>query len=467
MKFALLDQIRCSCGSEEFRLEGAVTRRSLSDGPAEAVRCRRFCGLRQRPVLPGETRPPDCRQCYGQIVLEGVIRCTCGKDWPIVDGIPAFSTKRVGRTSTPGLFLAETNPRTDPRWEPFVSAHPNAIIYHHPGWIRALEEEYGQRRVHFACEDADGRLMAVLPMFYTRGFPLHLGGNATRRRLSSLPRTPLAGPLSVSREATAALLQAAVDRARQEPGLQIQLKAQSLDLDGLVDGVVCRPWRTSYVLKLPPSPEGLQFGNSTARHRIKWAVNKAAKLGVQVREAIDEKDLRAWYELYLDAMRRNAVPARPYRFFQAIWALLAPSGLMRLLLAERVEAGQRRLLAGSIILTYGRTACYAFTGCRKEDLALHPNDTIQWHAIHDACRKGFEWYDFGEVAEEHQQLAQFKGKWGAEPVPLYRYYYPAPQRLPFGSQTTSQWIGQLRAAAWSRLPLSTTARLGDWIYSYL
>lgn len=68
--------------------------------------------------------------------------------------------------------------------------------------------------------------MAVPPMFHPRGFPLHMGGSAARRRLSSLPRIPLAGPLSVNREATAVLLQAAVDRARQEPGLQIQLKAQ-------------------------------------------------------------------------------------------------------------------------------------------------------------------------------------------------------------------------------------------------
>jgi lipid II:glycine glycyltransferase (peptidoglycan interpeptide bridge formation enzyme) len=85
---------------------------------------------------------------------------------------------------------------------------------------------------------------------------------------------------------------------------------------------------------------------------------------------------------------------------------------MRLLVAERKNDKQRRLIAGSIFLKFGQTVFYAFTGCAPQDLRLHPHDIIQIDSIRDACKDGFRWYDFGEVSEDNESLAQFKGKWG-------------------------------------------------------
>ena len=93
------------------------------------------------------------------------------------------------------------------------------------------------------------------------------------------------------------------------------------------------------MLQLPGRSEELRFGNSRNHSAIKRAVNKAARMGVEVRQAESEDQLRAWYALYLDTMRWHAVPPRPYRFFKNCWELLRPHGLMRLLLAEQHEAG--------------------------------------------------------------------------------------------------------------------------------
>lgn len=360
----------------------------------------------------------------------------------------------------------ETNPRTDPRWEPFVRAHPKALPFHHPGWLRALEEEYGQTRLHLAAEDWEGRLLAILPLFYTRGLPFNLGGNVTTRRLCSLPRTPGAGVLSVDDEATTLLLESAM-RATRGGHARLQIKTFEPGLEQRAAGLVATEWRSTYITALPEDPERIAFGNSATRHRLKWAVNKAVKLGLEVREAETEAELRAWYPLYLEVMRQNAVPPRPYRFFRAIWELLRRDGVFRLLLAERNSQGKRTLLAGSVILKLGSNACYAFTGGRKQDFVFHPNDLIQWQAIHDACRQGARRYDFGEVAEEHQRLVNFKSKWGAEPVPQFRYYCPAP---PASSATHRESLGrvrQLTAAIWRQAPLSLTQEFGDRIYSYL
>jgi hypothetical protein len=34
--------------------------------------------------------------------------------------------------------------RSEPRWEAFLASHPDAVIYQHPVWIRALEKESGR-----------------------------------------------------------------------------------------------------------------------------------------------------------------------------------------------------------------------------------------------------------------------------------------------------------------------------------
>lgn len=371
-------------------------------------------------------------------------------------------------THPSALRVVEVNALTDPRWEAFVAAHPEGLIYHHPAWLRVLEREYGQKLLCLLCEDAAEVCRGIFALAYTRGLPFGKGGELAGRRLSSLPRTPVAGPLAEGDRATAALLAAAVQKVREQPTVRLQLKVSSNRLDGLLEGLVGLPWRQSYTLTLPETSDQLRFGNARSHARIKWAVNKAAKSGVEVRPAETEAELRAWYTLYLETMRWHAIPPRSYRFFNTCWEVLRPLGLMQLLVAEHKVGlqGPHQLLAGSILLKHNQTVFYAFNGRRQSALALRPNDAIQWRAVHDACKDGFRRYDFGEVTEANRGLATFKGKWGTEASWLYRYYYPAPR----ASSATHSGDSPLYSAAqraWRYLPLPATALIGRWIYRYL
>ena len=97
---------------------------------------------------------------------------------------------------------------------------------------------------------------------------------------------------------------------------------------------------------------------------------------MDVRPAETLGKLRGWYELYLDTMRRNVVPSRPYRFVVALWELLRPQGMMQLLLAEQQGARRSRIIAGTIFLQLARTVSCAFNGSQPSDLSLRPNDMI-------------------------------------------------------------------------------------------
>jgi CelD/BcsL family acetyltransferase involved in cellulose biosynthesis len=360
------------------------------------------------------------------------------------------------------LRITTVDPSLDRRWDAFVASRLDGLVYHHSTWLRALEREYGVRPLAFVCEGPQDEVLGILPLLQTRGLPMRRHADVTGARLSSLPRTPVAGPLAVDAVTLAAVVAAAVERTRAEPGVSLQLKAQTADLDASVKGLTRIAWRESYSVALPARPEDLRFGNSRNHGAIKRAVNKAAKSGVRVRAAESEVELRAWYRLYLEAMRWHAVPPRPYRFFLALWELLRPRGLMRLLVAEL----EGRLVAGSVLLMFGQTVFYAFNGRRRGDLSLRPNDALHWRALHDACAEGYRRYDFGEVPVGNEGLARFKSKWGTETALLYRYYYPPPEKVERVDAVGGSRGGQLARAAWRALPLRATAHLGDALWRY-
>jgi CelD/BcsL family acetyltransferase involved in cellulose biosynthesis len=349
--------------------------------------------------------------------------------------------------------VVELGPGDVSRWESFVAGRDDALIYHHPAWLESICSANRYRRLVLAHADGNGVIDGVLPLVHRRGW-------VTGRRLISLPHTPVAGPLADRGAAATALVDAALGYAR-EAGARLELKTRAGELDGMGAGVAGTPWSLTYVLSLPDGDAPIRFGSPRNHRRIKWAIGKATREGVEIRKADREADLRNWYRLYLTTMRALAVPPRPYRYFASLWSQLHPRGLLWLLLAER----RGRLLAGSMFLAFGSTVFYAFNGSAREQLSSRPNDLIQWHAIHVAAETGFRRYDFGEVEAGQCGLADFKAKWGAKPEPLFRYLEP-PLRSPdaLARLTAARRAGE---RVWKAMPLGATAGIGRVVYRWL
>lgn len=158
-----------------------------------------------------------------------------------------------------GLRVGVIDFRNDQRIIPFLHSHPDSLIFHHPAWLSPLQAESGQRCSMLACESDDGSLRGVMPLAYTRGLPFNISNHQTKRRISSLPRTPFAGLLSTNVAAIELLLAAAVQRAKIEDA-PLQIKTDKLLPEGIHDNIVCTPWRPTYVLSLPESVVQLKFG---------------------------------------------------------------------------------------------------------------------------------------------------------------------------------------------------------------
>jgi lipid II:glycine glycyltransferase (peptidoglycan interpeptide bridge formation enzyme) len=232
-------------------------------------------------------------------------------------------------------------------------------------------------------------------------------------------------------------------------------------LDGLLSGVIAVPAYETYILALPEQPDLLHLDAPVRR-----AVSKAIRSGVEVRQAENEHDLRAWYRLYVRTMSKLILLPKPYRLFELAWKQLRPLGLLRLLLAEHVEAGHRRLLAGFLYLQWGKAICMTTVGWLQEAQALRPNDVLHWRAIQDASAGGFRWYDFGGVELGDQGLARYKRKWGAEAKMVYNYSFPTSSvRTNSTHGRAMNPVRQLAHVTWQHLPIKAIWLLSDWSHA--
>ncbi len=334
---------------------------------------------------------------------------------------------------------------TDKRWVTYLTSMSGSPIYH-PAWLQVLEELYGYKPMHLACEDAGGNVVGILPLFYQRGW-----------RSGRVLRSVFTGSLSQDERVNSALLEGAIARTCTRPGAELHLKLMSNAVSGLVAGMVGIPAYETYMLALPERAEQLHLDSS-----IRRAINKAIRMGLEVREAQTENELYAWYELYLHTMRKFQALPNPYRYYKVAWQRLHSKGMMRLLLAEQVEAGQRRLLAGFFYLMYEKAISYVSAGWKEEDQSLRPNDLLHWRAIEQACSQGLRYYDFGDVDLENEGLARYKSKWGAKSILIYDYSYPESNQRSSNAHIVSRdSANRLVGFAWQHLPDRAVSLLSD------
>lgn len=361
------------------------------------------------------------------------------------------------------ILIEDQNLELETKWDKFVASHPEGQIYFTTEWLKTIQQESGEKLIRLACVDDEENILGVMPLVTTKGFPFGIGGVAGASRLSSLPRTPIGGPLSVSDRINELLLDEAIKLLEKYPGKILQVKSLSDKLNNSAEELVCIPWRESYIFDIPKETSSeIRFGNSKNHTAIKACLNKAIKSNIKIRLASSKMDLKAWHKIYVSTMREHSTPSRSIDFFNSLWDKLYSFGKMRVYLAEYND----KIIAGSIVFIFNGYAHYAYNGSIKEFLNLRPNDLIHWTAISDVQKIGCHTYDFGEVSKNDAGLAAYKKKWGTRIIQIYHYYYPEQKSL-YGEEIDIESVSGWKHRIISNLPLGISARLGKWTYKYL
>jgi hypothetical protein len=355
--------------------------------------------------------------------------------------------------------VVELDPLADPRWDAYVRAHPRAAAYHLGAWAAILRGAYGARPHYLAIEGDGGALRGVLPLTYRRGL---LSG----RRLRSLPAVPAAGPLGDSRADEARLLAAACALgARIARVLAVNSRAEGLERELPDLGVV--PMPPAWVLALPRDAEELR-GRWKRSSNLARSVRRAEAGDLRVREARGEDDLRAFYRLYLETMRKHRSLPRSLRQLSLARRHLQGDGVFRLFLAER--EGERAPVSGGVFHCFNGSVELLYNASAERHLELRPNHALYWGVLRWAIERGLDRFDFG-FAWPGSPLGAFKAQWGAEPVPEYCYVSPPGARgLPEppgdGGEDAPGVARRLAGGALARAPLAVTRLLGTAAYRY-
>jgi CelD/BcsL family acetyltransferase involved in cellulose biosynthesis len=347
-----------------------------------------------------------------------------------------------------------------PEWDALVEETPGAEVSHLGAWAQILREAYGYEPLYLALAGPDG-LDGGLPLVLSKGL-------VSGRRLRSLPFLHGAGPLATTHADRQGLLAAAAESGARR-GALVVVHAYDRDL-GELDPRFHR-------MTLPPKWV-VELGEVPALDPAAWkkpslhlvrSLRKSDAAGLTVAVSDEEADLRAFYRLYLDVMRRRRVLPRPYRQLELSRRHL-PDGVFRLFVARR----ERSVVAAAVCYAFRDTVEIHYSASDSRQLDARPNHRLWWGVLEWAAENGFRRVDLGE-AKPGSALEDFKRQFLATPKAEYRYDFSS-SRSPWRRKSSdSGGQGRLRTLAehpvvrqtWALAPLAVTQVAGTIATRYV
>jgi CelD/BcsL family acetyltransferase involved in cellulose biosynthesis len=294
------------------------------------------------------------------------------------------------------------------QWSDFVTADPQATIFHHPAWIELLAKCYGFRPFVLVTYDQSGNLSAGLPFVAVKSV-------LTGSRWVSLPYSDYCNPLhsdtSSLERLTDSLIQLAQDRKTPRLSVRWALPARP----------AIAPYSHHVLHRLTLDANTKQQGQRLdGMHRQN--IRAARKNGVRIEQGASLEHIHQFYRLQLETRHRKGLPAQPWRFFRLLKELVFDRGLGFVLLAYR---GEERL-AGLVCLHWQQSLMCKYAASREETLELRPNNLLFWTAISWGGEHGCTVLDMGRSDLENTGLREFKSRWGAVEQPLVYSAIAAP-----------------------------------------
>lgn len=284
------------------------------------------------------------------------------------------------------------------KWEEFLTSRNDSTIYHHPGWSRFLVRTFDYEPFHIWAEDDVGNIMGFLPLFRVPN--IRCG-----RELCSVPFAHQAGFIG-DPAAMSEMLDAAIEVAKRITGGHITIREKREHGCLTVHGGFC-----THVLELSGSLQ--ETWGKLDRGSVRWAVNKARKMGVTVRESKNNEDVNAFYQLNCLTKKELGVPCHPQRFFKNLMTELPNN--TKLYLSEF----EGEIIGGGLFEYCGTKVIYGYGCADPARLQMHPYHAFIWKSIEDALVTGYRKFDFGRTSKDHYGLINFKSKWGTNVLDLF------------------------------------------------
>lgn len=345
-----------------------------------------------------------------------------------------------------GLLVRYSSQEEDSLRDSYVRAHEQSTVFHLSSWAAAVESAFQAERRDLIATDGD-QIVGVLPLSKCKRA---LGGS----NWISAPWGVYGGPIADRQEVAQALVDAAVERAREADARRLDLRClEDPGLPGLVQSDLYVTFRKA----LPSNVEEVK--RTFPRTERKYLRHAVERHGLSVEEG--HGYLSDLHRLFLTSKRSLGSPGLP----EAWWsALQSQRGLDYVLHAAR--RGQE-VLAVTLTFLHKKEAAMYYVGTTPDaNLKYHATTFLIAKCMEWSVENGYELFDLGRSRRDSGACA-FKINQGFEPTPLnYRHaLLSADAKVP--SFTPSNPKTALLRKTWSRLPLWACGSLSTRLATFL
>lgn len=339
------------------------------------------------------------------------------------------------------------NPLSDERWRKFVDHHPRASIFHHVGWLGALQRTYGHKPYVLTSARPGEPLKDGLVFSEVKSW-------LTGKRLVSLPFSDHCDILSDSQGGYEILLSEYSRYAARFNYVEIRPLHTEAPLPS-------QNWNIGeefvhHSLSLEPSLGSLfsRFHKSCIQRKVR----KAEKEGLHYARGNDEALLQQFYGLLICTRRRHGIPPQPLQWFRNLVSHLGDR------LTIRIASQADRPISAILTLSHKQTCVYKY-GCSDEQYHhLGGMPFLFWRLIEECKTEQILELDFGRTDLENEGLLSFKDRFGAVRTPLTYLRLPGVRKR---STRSIHMQFPVAGQIFSKLPNAISWRLGGLLYRHM
>lgn len=311
------------------------------------------------------------------------------------------------------MKVIEITKKEEAKYRRFVADHKLGSVHQAPEWGEFQSASGGRDRFWiFAAEDNGGEILASA-LVIRQLLPL-------KKCWLYCPRGPLAD--YAHPQALELLLKKILELARSQnavffrfdPPLAHEEKIDWKKMNAVTAHAHYQPENTLMIDLAQTEEEILKQMKPKGRYNIKVA----EKHGVRIRKSDGSAgDVEAFYRLFRQTTDRDKFSGHPQKYYENMLTVLGHEKA-KLYLAEY----DGKIVAGMIVTHFKDTATYYFGASGNEHRNVMAPYLLQWHAIREARKAGFKYYDFLGIAPENSPdhpwagVTDFKLKFGGQRV---------------------------------------------------
>jgi hypothetical protein len=345
------------------------------------------------------------------------------------------------------VTLYSLDPIADPRWRSFVENHPDASIFHTPGWLDALHRTYGYEPIAYTTsppgkEIRSGQVFCKIDSW------------VTGRRLVSLPFSDHAAVLLEKQSDVREMLHFLQEKVDKQSCKYVEIRpitAPNSNMGSFVGS------KSFYWHRLPLDPGLDALFRSFHKSCVQRKIRRAEREKLDYTEGRSEKLIDQFYKMLLRTHQRHGLPPQPISWFQNLAASVGTK------LKIRIASKDAKPIAGIMTLACNGSLVYKY-GCSDSKYhGLGGMAFLFWKIIQEAKIAGFAELDMGRSECSNAGLIAFKEHWGANRSLLTYSRYPAV--LPLDS--SSRWELKLAKKVFALAPAIALPTAGRLLYRHV